>query len=230
VDTPDDTFVPNPADLGRIVEFDERSRDYPIRAVLEAEKFTKPRSYTWKVPVRLNQRREGACVGFAWAHEAAARPVVIGGLSDALARDMYKRAQQLDQWPGEAYSGTSVIAGAKVMKERGWLAEYRWAFTLEDALTAVSRTGPAVLGIPWYESMYYPNADGFIKPVGGMAVGGHAILCNGVSVRGKFATLTNSWGAAWGNNGACKISWDDLGRLLDESGEVCIPVERTKGL
>lgn len=65
--------------LDRLVQFDERSRGYGIVPLLEAQDKTQPRSYTWGCDIRtLDQGREGACVGFAWAGEAAARPVVGG--------------------------------------------------------------------------------------------------------------------------------------------------------
>lgn len=211
--------------LGRLVEFDERSRSYPIRPLLAA---VAPRSYTWGVPhtnTPLDQGREGACVGFAWCHEAAARPVVEQNITDVVARDVYRSAQRIDQWPGEAYEGTSVLAGAKIMLERGYIREYRWCFDLNDVLTTVSRRGPVVLGINWYEDMFDPDENGYLHPRGLLA-GGHAILCAGVSVKRRDVTLFNSWGPGWGNVGRARLTWDDLDRLLHESGEACVPLRR----
>lgn len=45
--------------LSRIVQFDERSRAYPVRATLGAE--LQPRSYTWRCDTHLDQGSEGAC-------------------------------------------------------------------------------------------------------------------------------------------------------------------------
>jgi hypothetical protein len=207
---------------------DDRSRKYPIRELLGT---AGPRSYTWGVPGGvgqvLDQGREGACVGFAWAAERAARPVPRPTTNaDALA--IYRAAQVIDEWPGEAYSGTSVLAGAKVARERGWLREYRWAFGLDDALAAISRHGPAVLGIPWYDSMYRPTVNNgrATITVSGSVVGGHAILARGVSVKRRQVMLRNSWSALWGLSGDAWISWDDLGRLLADGGECAVPVVR----
>lgn len=210
--------------LDRLVEFDERSRNYPIRQLLAAEP-RPPRSYTWRCTPTLDQGREGACVGFAWAHEAAARPVVIPGVDEAGAFALYRLAQTLDQWPGEAYQGTSVLAGAKAATQLSQLFEYRWAFGLADTLEAISYRGPAVLGVNWYEGMFRPYDDGFLRP-SGAAVGGHAILAKGVSVKRQAVLLHNSWGAGWGSNGEAWLSFEDLGRLLAEDGEACIPVRR----
>lgn len=207
--------------LDRLPQFDERSRNYPIRTLVTA---TRPRSYTWRVSAWLDQGTEGACVGFAWNHEAAARPVVRQ-VTHAAARQTYLRAQQLDQWPGEAYSGTSVIAGAKAMQERGWLQEYRWAFSLDDLILAVGYKGPAVLGLDWYQGMFRPDSDGYLRPTGRL-MGGHAILCHAVSVRERYFWLWNSWGRGWGVGGRAKISFDDLAGLLAAGGEACVPVRR----
>jgi hypothetical protein len=214
--------------LDRLEQFDERSRSFPIRALLAT---TTPRSYTWAVPGGvgqvLDQGREGACVGFAWAAERAARPVPRP-TTDADALAVYRAAQLVDEWPGEAYSGTSVLAGAKVAAQQGWLREYRWGFGLDDALAAISRHGPCVLGIPWYDSMYRPTIKSGRASitVSGSVVGGHAIVARGVSVKRCEVLLRNSWGPSWGIAGDAAISWDDLGTLLAADGECCVPVLR----
>lgn len=207
------------ARLDRVVQFDERSRAFPVRTVAKA-----PRSYTWGCKQYLDQGREGACVGFSFAHELAARPKVKT-VSESLAREIYREAQQLDQWPGHDYEGTSVIAGAKALKARGYIREYRWAFGLSDLISAVGSVGPAVIGVNWYEGMFQPDRNGFIKPTGSL-IGGHAILVNSVSLKLKRFKLHNSWGADWGINGGCYLSFDDMNRLLNEDGEACIIVGR----
>lgn len=208
--------------LDRRVHFDPRSRAYPIRALLDT---TQPRSYSWRCDTWLNQGREGACVGYAWAHEAAARPVVRA-VTDTTAQGVYRRARQLDPWPGEDYDGTSVLAGAKAAREAGFLTEYRWAFGLTDVLAAISRRGPVIFGVNWHEGMWDTDAAGFIH-ADGPVVGGHAILGTGVNVRARTVTLHNSWGRGWGRAGKALISWDDLGWLLADDGECCVPVTRT---
>lgn len=216
----------------RLPEFDERSRAYPIRALLSSEQLEAPaRSYTWSVPVSLDQGTEGACVGFAWAHEVAARPAANPRISGAYARAIYHRARQLDQWAGEGYEGTSVIAGAKATTELAELAEYRWAFGLDDLARAVAYKGPAVLGLNWYTGMLAPDSEGRIRPTGQIE-GGHAILLPRVTgeryrVAGARRRLYvyNSWGRRGGWPWAW-LSWDDAERLLHEDGEACIPVRR----
>ncbi len=208
--------------LDRLPQFDARSRNFPIRALVVGKL---PRSYTWALATHLDQGQEGACVGFSVAHELAARPVIVPAVTDELARTLYHRARQLDEYPGEDYSGTSVLAGIKAASELGYYGEYRWAFGLDDLILALGYRGPALLGLNWYEEMFEPDATGFIH-VGGNVAGGHAILSNAVSLRRQAVHLSNTWGPNWGLNGGCWISFSDLNRLLHEEGEACIPVKR----
>jgi hypothetical protein len=207
----------------RIVHFDEKSRNFPIRTLIGE----KPRrSYTWRCDTFLNQGSEGACTGFAVSHEAAARPVVVKGITNETARQIYRRARQLDEWPGENYEGSSVLGAIKAGTEKGWYSEYRWAFGLEDAILALGYYGPGVAGLSWYTGMMKADSNGFIHPTGSIE-GGHAILVNGVNVKKEYVRLHNSWGKSFGINGECFLSFDDFGRLLHEQGEFCIPVVRS---
>lgn len=218
--------------LDRIPEFDERSRNFPVRALLATKE---PRSYTWACDYWLDQRAEGACTGFSTTHEAGARPVVVQGLNETIAREVYHRARQLDPWEGEDYEGSSVLASIKAGVERGWFSEYRWAFGVDDLTLAVGYRGPAVLGVNWYSGMFRTDTNGFIH-VRGEIVGGHAILCMAVKIirngdrsvndDKSYFVLHNSWGQDWGVNGRAKISINDMRRLLAERGEACIPVRR----
>jgi hypothetical protein len=200
--------------------FDPRSLNFPIRTVTPEVL----RSYTWSCGVHLDQGQEGACVGFAWSHDIAARPKVhTVTYQDAEA--VYNRAKQIDEWPGESYEGTSVLAGAKAVQELHLLGEYRWAFSMNDVALAVGHHGPAVLGIWWYEGMWDPDDAGLVHATG-EKVGGHAILCNGVNVTRRLFRLHNSWGNQWGRNGDCYVSFEDMDRLLNDEGEACVPVVR----
>lgn len=211
--------------LDRIPSFDNRSLAYPIRATIEEKKL---RSYTWSCYDYLDQGSEGACVGFSIGHEIAARPVAVKGMTATTASSIYLAARYVDEWPGEAYSGTSVLAGFKAATSLGYFVEYRWAFSLTDLALAVGYKGPAVLGINWYQGMFSPDSEGYLHVTGDIG-GGHAILCNGVDVKKKRFRVHNSWGQDWGMGGDAFISFDDMERLLNESGDACVPVKRLRG-
>lgn len=230
--------------LNRIPFFDERSRQFRAVEGLETKPF---RSYTWSCGIVLDQGSEGACVGFSLTHELAARPRVI--LKDQnFALQIYNRAKQIDYWPGEDYSGTSVLHGMKAVQEilnskgEPLVKEYRWGFGVQDALRVIGYRGPVVLGINWYENMYRPDLDNFIHASGEIA-GGHAIMANGVHIvrydnklpatwdnvnqDASYVKLHNSWGAGYGRNGVAFLTVKDLDKLLQEDGEVCIPTLRS---
>ena len=209
--------------LDRIKQFDERSRNYPIRKVTG----TKPyRSYTWRCSRWLDQGSDGACVGFSIAHELIARPAEVKGIMPRFAKEkIYWEAQKIDEWRGGSYpgakpfyEGTSVLAGAKVVQSLGYIDSYYWSFSISDFKIGIGYHGPAVIGINWYEDMMETDSKGFIKPTGSI-LGGHAILVRSINIKDSYFLLRNSWGSEWGKKGDCKLSFKDMGKLLKEDGE-----------
>lgn len=235
--------------LDRRYELDWRSLDYPIAARLGAEQLSAPRSYTWACDLWLDQGNEGACVGFGYAHELAARPRPVAGLSNAFARErIYWQTQREDPWPGgdypgasPRYEGTSVLTGAKVVQELGFYDGYRWALTVEELVSGIGYTGPAVLGLNWHAGMFEPDDSGVIHATGPVE-GGHCIAAIGTRITWKgddrtWATvdrarssvlLHNSWGASWGMSGRARLSLVDLAQLLAAEGEACFPARTAK--
>ena len=231
----------------RILEFDPRSLDYRVRELLAPERLENPRSYTWRVTKTLDQGGAGACVGFAWAHDLIARPIEIDDIDDRFAfESIYLAAQQRDRYPGGEYpraepimGGTSVLAGAKVLADLGYVKEYRWATTLTELLAAVSFLGPVVFGCTWYQDMRQPDTDAFITPTGSR-LGGHCLLLHGLRVRRNddgtlderrsYLKIHNSFGADWGDNGTAKLRLADLEPLL-EKADMCVPIRtRPRGV
>ncbi len=216
--------------LDRLVQFDERSRGYGIMAAIGTKS---PRSYTWHCDQVLDQGPDGACVGFGVAHELIARPAEVKGITDSYAKTkIYWEAQKIDPWIGGSYpganpfyEGTSVLAGAKIAKKLGWIDEYRWAFGVEELKLGVGYNGPAVVGIPWYIGMFYPDSNNYIHPTGSIA-GGHCVLVNSINVKENRFTIHNSWGSSWGKNGEVYISFNDMDKLLRSNGEACFFLHR----
>lgn len=223
--------------LDRLIEFDEKSREYAIRQFLDPNAV--PVTKLWTVPDDdvlnvLDQGKEGACTGFGTTNELRFQPVAIrhanGALLDAKfgRENVYWEAQKADPWPGGAYpgatpiyEGTSVISAIKRVAKLGFYTEYRWAFGEADLALAIGNIGPAVLGLNWYTGMFKPNQKNFIKPTGTVQ-GGHCILCIGYDAESKYYTLYNSWGPKWGRGGTCKVTKPDMNRLLKDNGEACV--------
>lgn len=222
--------------LDRLPVHDPRSRKFLVRrAPVAAGKA--PRSYTWRCDSWLDQGAEGACVGFGVAHELAARPAVVPGLTNQFARErLYWEAQKIDEWDGGAYpgarpryEGTSVTAGVKVAHRLGAMESYHWAYTVDDLVLGLGYAGPAVLGLDWWTGMFDPDSKGLIH-VDGQVEGGHCILAIGVSIPTQTVLLHNSWGKGWGVNGRARISFADLRRLFSAGGEACFFVGRKNKL
>lgn len=221
--------------LDRLPQFDEKSRSFPITAVVTEQ--APVRSMTWYCPAWLDQGQEGACVGFSWAHELNALPAKAV-VDDKFAREaIYRAAQKIDEWAGEAYEGTSVLAGAKIVQRLGFIDQYRWAFGVDDLVRAVGYTGPAVIGVPWLSSMFRPRPSGLLEVSRKTSdiAGGHAIMIRGITLRPKIKgepinepvfRLRNSWGRDWGADGDCFVKVSDMEWLLDQDGEACIPLGR----
>lgn len=219
---------------------DPKSLSFAIRPLLTVPPVR--RNKLWTPGPVLDQGREGACVGFGWASEALSTPVavdlkrmkyVVPQDPNKFASGIYHDAKYIDEWAGEDYDGTSVLAGAKIMKKYGLVKEYRWAFGINDVIDAILAKGPVVLGIYWYDSMY--EAPNGVVDVSGDIVGGHCILAVGFRLAkdSKLGVdsviLKNSWGYDWGNFGLAEISVDQLAALLKNDGEACIPSIRSYG-
>lgn len=230
-----------PKTLDWLSRHDEKSRNYGVTQATAGLK--RPDSAYWRGPfTRLDQGQEGACVGFAWTNNLLSKPVVakLPLPPQDFAMNLYKSAQKIDEWEGEAYSGTSVLAGAKVAQLGGFISGYRWAFSIDEVLDALGLLGPVVLGVPWFDGMYGTLPGGLVE-VSGSRVGGHAITATGYGRRefplssqvGRRAKRTedvvrwrNSWGRSYGVRGDGFIRVEDLERLLKGEGEACIPMGR----
>lgn len=212
--------------LGRVVQFDERSRNFPLMETAEMFE-AKPRSHSWRMDSSvLDQGNEGACVGFGISHELKAYPAEVQGVTYDSAMEIYHEAQKIDEWPGENYSGTSVLAGLKTAKAKGFFDEYRWTFSLDELILGVGHNGPAVMGTVWYDGMYTPTkCCGRIYPTGSV-VGGHCYLLVSVDVKREVFTMLNSWGPGWGNNGRAEIGFADMDTLLQNQGEAAFAMHR----
>lgn len=214
----------------RVPSQDTRNDDYPVSLLWTAEKscanLTAAPAITtkkWDDYAYLDQGSDGACVGFGTSGELAAEPNSAPNVDYTFAMDLYHDAQRIDEWPGEDYEGTSVLAGAKVAQNRGFYSSYLWATNETDVAATVSNFGPVIIGVNWHEDMMDTDADGFVH-VSGEVVGGHCVVVIGIDVENGFYTFRNSWSQSWGQNGEGKISRKDMVKLIADDGDVCKPV------
>jgi hypothetical protein len=238
---------------GRVLDweprFDPRSLNYRVAAVAGTSLPTAGR--LWRTGRVLDQGAEGACVGFACAAEAAATPVPVPGAdTDEYALAWFRRAQDLDEWPGRSYVGTSVLAGCLVGRERGVWSGFRWAKTAEEFLAGIASPlgGPGIAGINWREDSYDTDPLGVIRATG-RSVGGHALLIPGFVpakpsqyMTRKLASLDllrgfmsagepcaiglNSWGESYGKRGLFLIPLTVMRKWVEERAELAIPEGR----
>jgi C1A family cysteine protease len=210
--------------------FDERSKRYAAKkkSARRADRVYK----RWTPPsIVLDQGKEGACVGFGATAAIMSSPGshVLKNPTQ-FASGLYKFAKFIDQWEGERYVGTSVLAGLKSLQRLGFIKEYRWCFKTADVIDALLTTGPVVVGIPWYESMYETKANGLVE-VGGAEVGGHCLLLYGYNpakvLRGdgvqEVVYWRNSWGPDYGVNGTGYVPLKTLDALLRRA-EAAVPI------
>lgn len=241
--------------LDRLPQFDERSRGYRAVELVPSQLANTPISRTWGLRWLLDQLKEGACTNFALAHDrlCAPRPRRLGGdlvEVEDLARRLYHRSKQLDEWPGENYDGTSLLAAAKAWREAGLLGEFRWTFGIDELILTLGHVGPLVLATDWLQGMFDVGPDGLLDVTGAVA-GGHCYLAAGVilhpeshsswratGVKGEPLIVgPNSWGPhrsphepatgePWGRNGWWAMRASDLERLLLANGESLLALDK----
>lgn len=224
--------------LGRLPAADPRDKNFPMRELVRPSVAKQYTTRYWPYfHGALDQGNTPRCVGFAWTAFILATPVVHKttpeveagsfatiGTPWQFAQKLYNRAQQIDEWPGENYGGTSVRAGAKVLTEQGRLSEYRWAWNADAARDYVLTRGPVILGTDWFMDMFLPDSNGWLKPTGSLA-GGHAYVAIGFSRTRDAFRILNSWGKDWGQNGRAWLKRSDAAKLIDMNGEACSGLE-----
>jgi hypothetical protein len=167
------------------------------------------------------------CVGHGVKAFMMATPVKSTVTQLPSAMDIYELAKRLDDDPtnDNRDAGTSVRAGIQAIQQSGHIKSYVWAQSVDDVARWLLTKGTVVIGTGWTDSMTHPDNNGYIN-VSGPYLGGHCTLLYGVDMDYKFFWLQNSWSSSWGLNGCCKLTFDDLSKLLSQGGEAVTAVER----
>jgi hypothetical protein len=147
-------------------------------------------------------------------------------LTEQDAISVYSDATKIDSASGQyppTDTGSDGISGAKIAVTRGWISGYQHAFTLNDALAALSTHGPVIVGTNWYSGMFNPTTDGELTINNGDSIaGGHEYILDEIDVPNQRVWMQNSWGTSWGVEGRAWMTWAMLQRLLSEQGDVTI--------
>ena len=193
----------------------------------------------WKVPI-LNQGTEGACTGFGLATVAnylLRRRKVVPDPTLVSARMFYEMAKRYDEWPGEAYEGSSARGAMKGWHKHGICADTRWPYksttksrglTEEKTSDALKRplgayyrvnhkdlvamhAAMAEVGILYVTASVHDGWDRVDSkgniPFSKKSLGGHAFAIVAYDQAGLW--IQNSWGPTWGKGGFARISYDD---------------------
>lgn len=208
--------------LGRHVLHDERSRDYlasrkPLRSVKHAAH-----------GLPLNQGEVGSCTAEALCGALDSEPD-LGTQTPLTQQDAIKVYELETRLEGKPYppndpGGTGLMV-CKAAKEMSLISSYQHAFGLQHALEALV-VRPVITGIQWYTSFDSPARDtGLVAIAPGATVrGGHEIVADEIDVANELVWFWNSWGVEWGMQGRFCMSFATWGQLLEEQGDVTVPV------
>lgn len=213
----------NPHPLGRHVHHDPRNRDHralvtpPVKSVREFP--------TWASRTVFDQGSESSCTAQASAGLLFTAPFASQARQDRLRfdqpaerLDLYREAQKVDPWPGEAYEGSSTDAPFRVMRTLGVIQSWKWLFGIDEIREWLRWFGPVAVGTVWLDGMFEPNPRGFLE-VSGNVAGGHAYRLVSYSARRAAFRVVNSWGRGWGDAGRVWIAAADLGALIANDGD-----------
>lgn len=140
-----------------------------------------------------DQRQEGACVGFGTSRAAS---LYNGAIYDGFS--LYYAAQKRDEFPGEAYSGTTVNAGLQTLRIDG-----AWRLT---------PSGPVATRRDGCKSFLWASTA--------------LEIADALKTGEGFVRILNSWGLNY--PAEVRMPLEALARLMSEDGEAGVPVDRMR--
>ena len=235
---------------GRVFDWvdnkDPKSRDHTIRAALLAGDVPLRKSKARRPGPTLDQGREGACTGFGCAQLLNASPNMRKpAFQNPDGQRIYKRAQFLDEWHGEAYEGSSVNGAMKAAREMGYVASWKWVgagsgMLADDIIDTLTKVGGIEFGTYWFDSMMRPLPNGRLevdtsRPTqAGHAYHGATFHYKALEGEGRkkqeLILVQNSWGADYGftyygQGGFVYIRLEDMLKLMVLGGEGAVPIK-----
>lgn len=214
--------------LGRHVEHDPRSREFPATMrMLGTRDYVLHRRHG----SILDQLRVGSCTGNALTGAINSEPIYRPRhvYREPMALRLYSLATALDGFPGvwkPDDTGSSGLAVCKAGVKLGLLTRYEHAFGIGEALD-VLQVRPFITGIAWLEGCDRPNDRGVVR-YEGQERGGHEIVARGYFPAPEplesLILFDNSWSKAWGLEGSFLMTVRDYGNALERDGDVTVPI------
>lgn len=231
------------ADFGRRVNHDPANREHAHTPRLGSSR----RSVSHRLDApHLDQFYTGGCVGFSggnflntrYARRARTRYNRSTGAnfrSNYLDNDdglhCYSEATQHDPfdwtYPPDD-EGSSALGLMKWWKQIGVISEYRWTFTF-DAFLAALTTQPVLVGTNWYDDMMDTDERAVVHSSASGDGGGHEYLVNAILWSRRLIGCENSWGEdSFGKRGTFYLPFDLAEELIiGQGGDVAVPILAT---
>jgi hypothetical protein len=215
------------------------------KQLLAAAKATALSQYEYNFPrdyQTIDQGNTPRCVGFS-SKQWLTAGLVRNPAADLSADDLYKGAQENDEWEGTNYDGSSGRGVCKFLQKEGYIGPYLWLMSANEAAAwMLAKKGPILAGTVWTDSMFDPvefkkgkqknrffvNLEKSQIPRGG----GHEygfyevdmnLWCPDGS-RGAFKQR-NTWGPNWGDEGQAYFPFTTFNALLLADGDCVAPTE-----
>lgn len=238
-------YIPTDPRLSRHVAHDSRSLDH-LYLPREAKPKKINKLWTSAAPA-LNQGETGSCTGNSitnFFNSDFAKAALVyqnrrSFLTEADALNFYHWATVEDSYKGTypptdtGSDGLSVCKGAQHLT---WLDSYKHIVSFSSAQASIEKT-PSIQGTVWTQKMFKPN-NGLVtvgKINDSTIAGGHEYHFAGIDWTEDVHIYRNSWGdeTVWEGSkpgGYFAIGFKDVQALLDEQGDVTVPIIRTKAL
>jgi hypothetical protein len=209
--------------LGRHIEHDPRSRDFPAE---RAPQIVSVKHKAKGLP--LNQGNIGSCTANALCGALDSAPNLTNGstYNETEAVKVYERETALEgqPYPPNDPGGTGLMV-CKAARQMGLITSYHHAFGIEHALQSLVLR-PVITGVSWYTSFDSPDSNGLVAIAPGATVrGGHEIVADEIDAENQLVWFWNSWGKQFGVGGRFCMSFDTWSQLLQEKGDVTVPVK-----
>ena len=210
--------------LGRHVKHDPRSRQFQAARAPQIVSVTHQAT-----GLPLDQGHIGSCTANALCGALDSVPNSNGGaaFTETDAITLYELETKLEGKPYPPNDpGGSGLMVCKAAVQLGMITSYQHAFGIQHALEVLVER-PVITGINWYSSFDKPDPQtGLVEITAAATVrGGHEIVADGIDADNQLVWFWNSWGTQFGVGGRFCMTFDTWDRLLQEQGDVTVPVK-----